>query len=149
MGDLAEGDALELVRMLDRTSVDLIDVSGGMYFPGAASSSDDRSSSGPYFIEFAKRAKEVTAIPIMATGGFATRDQARDAVEKGCVDAASLARAMVLDPMLAHALGEDDESRFDLSAASALEAYEARDAQRCARWREEGAVIAIDEHRLG
>ena len=167
VGGMTEGDALQVVRMLDRTSVDLVDISGGTYFPGAASSSDDRSSSGPYFIEFAKRAKEVTAIPIMATGGFATRDQARDAVEKGCVDAVSLARAMVLNPMLARAwlsedggdpefpafdapprggvtawytmrltaLGEDDESRFDLSAASALEAYEARDAQRCARWR--------------
>lgn len=166
-GGLAEDDALHVVRMLDRTSVDLIDVSGGTYFPGAASSSDGRPSSGPYFVDFAKRAKEVTAIPVMATGGFQTRDQARDAVEKGCVDAVSLARAMVLNPMLAHAwlsddggdpefpafdappqggvtawytmrltaLGEDNESRFDFSAASALEAYEARDSERCARWR--------------
>ncbi len=167
VGGLAEDDALEVVRLLDRTSVDLLDVSGGTYFPGAASSSDGTSSSGPYFVGFARRAKEVTAIPVMATGGFETREQARDAVEKGHVDAVSLARAMVLNPMLAHAwlsdeggdpafpvfdepprggvtawytmrltaLGEDDESRFDLSAASALAAYEARDTQRCARWR--------------
>ena len=167
VGGLAEDDALAVVRLLDRTSVDLIDVSGGTYFPGAASSSDGTSSSGPYFVGFARRAKEVTALPVMATGGFETREQARDAVEKGHVDAVSLARAMVLNPMLAHAwlsdeggdpafpvfdepprggvtawytmrltaLGEDDESRFDLSAASALAAYEARDTQRCARWR--------------
>ena len=167
VGGLTEDDALAVVRLLDRTSADLIDVSGGTYFPGASSSSDGTSSSGPYFIEFAKRAKEVTAIPVMATGGFETREQARDAVEKGYVDAVSLARAMVLNPMLAHAwlndeggdpefpvfdepprggvtawytmrltaLGEDDESRFDLSAASALAAYEARDTQRCAKWR--------------
>ena len=167
VGGLAEDDALEVVRLLDRTSVDLIDVSGGTYFPGAPSSSDGTSSSGPYFVGFARRAKAVTAIPVMATGGFETREQARDAVEKGHVDAVSLARAMVLNPMLAHAwlsdeggdpafprfdgpprggvtawytmrltaLGEDDESRFDLSAASALAAYEARDTQRCAQWR--------------
>ncbi len=167
VGGLAEDDALEVVRLLDRTSVDLIDVSGGTYFPGAPSSSDGTSLSGPYFVGFARRAKAVTAIPVMATGGFETREQARDAVEKGHVDAVSLARAMVLNPMLAHAwlsdeggdpafprfdgpprggvtawytmrltaLGEDDESRFDLSAASALAAYEARDTQRCARWR--------------
>ena len=167
VGGLTEDDALAVVRLLGRTSVDLIDVSGGTYFPGAASSSDGTSSSGPYFVGFARRAKEVTAIPVMATGGFETREQARDAVEKGFVDAVSLARAMVLNPMLAHAwlsdeggdpefpvfdepprggvtawytmrltaLGEDDESRFDLSAASALAAYEARDTQRCAKWR--------------
>lgn len=167
MGGLTEDDAMEVVRLLDQTSVDLIDLSGGTYFPGAASSSDSRSSTGPYFLDFAERAKEVTSIPVMATGGFETREQARDAVENGCVDAVSLARAMALNPMLAHgwlsdeggnpefpafdapprggvtawytmrlaALGEDKDRRFDLSPASALEAYEARDAQRCALWR--------------
>ena len=108
VGGLTEDDALKMVRMLDQTSVDLIDVSGGTYFPGAASSSDSTSPSGPYFIDFAKHAKQVTSIPIVATGGFETRDQAWDAVERGCVDAVSLARAMVLNPSLANAwLGDD------------------------------------------
>lgn len=168
VGGLTQDDALHVVGMLDQTTVDLIDVSGGTYFPGAASSSDSPSSSGPYFIEFAKRAKELTSVPIMATGGFETRDQARDAIESGCVDAVSLARAMVLNPALANtwlgedggdpefpvfdapprggvtawysmrltALGEDNESQFDLKPASAVEAYETRDAQRCVKWRE-------------
>ena len=168
VGGLAEDDALEVVRMLDRTSIDLIDISGGTYFPGAASSSDGTSSSGPYFIDFAMRAKKVTSIPLMVTGGFRTRDQAVDAIVNGCADAVSLARAMALNPSLANtwlsdeggdpdfpvfdapprggvtawytmrltALGEDDERRFDPSPAAALEAYEARDAERCMKWRE-------------
>ena len=70
--------------MLDRSSIDLIDVSGGTYFPGAASSSDGTSSSGPYFIDFARRAKEMTNVPIIVTGGFETRDQAAAALESGC-----------------------------------------------------------------
>ena len=49
-GGLTEGDALEVVRLLDRTSVDLIDISGGTYFPGAKASSDGSSDGGPYFI---------------------------------------------------------------------------------------------------
>jgi len=167
MGGLTEDDALQVVRLLDQTSIDLIDVSGGTYFPGAASSSEGSSSSGPYFIDFARRAKEATSIPIMLTGGFVTRDQAVAALEGGSADAVSLARAMVLDPSLPNAwlsdaggdpafpifdapprggvtawysmrltaLGEDTESQFDLSPATALEAYEARDAERCERWR--------------
>ena len=167
VGGLDNDDALEVVRMLDQTSIDLIDVSGGTYFPGAAASSDGTSSSGPYFIDFARRAKEVTSVPIIVTGGFETRDQAVAALESGCADAVGLARAMVLNPELANmwlsedggdpefpvfdapprggvtawysmrltALGEDNESRFDLSPAAALEAYEARDAERCERWR--------------
>ena len=100
-GGLSTDDALVVVRLLNETSVDLIDISGGTYFPGAASSSDGMSSSGPYFIDFAKRAKEVTTIPIILTGGFETRDQAVQALRTGAADAISLARAMVLDPSLA------------------------------------------------
>lgn len=166
-GGLSQDDALEAVQLLDATTVDLIDVSGGTYFPGAESSSDSASSSGPYFIDFAKRAKSITSIPIILTGGFETREQAAKAILEGCADAISLARAMVLNPSLPNAwlsdaggdpefpifdapprggvtawysmrltaLGEDTESRFDLSPADALEAYEARDAERCEIWR--------------
>ena len=101
-GGLSTEDALEVVRLLDKTSVDLIDVSGGTYFPGAASSSDGTSSSGPYFIDFAKQAKQATSIPIMLTGGFETRDQAVKALQDGAADSISLARAMVLNPSLAN-----------------------------------------------
>ncbi len=167
VGGLTEDDALKVVRLLDRTSIDLIDISGGTYFPGAASSSEGTSLSGPYFIDFARRAKEATSIPIMLTGGFETRDQAVAGLLNGSADAISLARAMVLNPSLANtwledaggdpefpmfdapprggvtawysmrltALGEDSENQFELSPAAALEAYEARDADRCERWR--------------
>ncbi|NVO58223.1 oxidoreductase [Rhodobacteraceae bacterium B1Z28] len=166
-GGLSTDDALEVVRLLNETSVDLIDISGGTYFPGAASSSDGTSSSGPYFIDFTKRAKEVTTIPILLTGGFETRGQAVQALQNGSADAISLARAMVLNPSLANAwlsevggdpefpifdkpprggvtawysmrltaLGEDSEDQFDQSPTDALEAYDARDAERCKAWR--------------
>ena len=39
-GGFGESDALVVVEMLGRHGVDLIDISGGTYFPGAASSSD-------------------------------------------------------------------------------------------------------------
>ena len=34
-GGLEEADALSLISALDKTSIDLIDISGGTYFPGA------------------------------------------------------------------------------------------------------------------
>lgn len=100
VGGLSEDDAIDVVRMLERTSIDLIDISGGTYFPGAVSSSDRTSSSGPYYIDFSRRAKKVTSIPLMVTGGFATREQAVDAINGNYADAVSLARAMVLNPSL-------------------------------------------------
>ncbi|MEM1049484.1 MAG: oxidoreductase [Pseudomonadota bacterium] len=107
VGGLSEDAAMQVVRLLDQTSVDLLDISGGTYFPGAASSSDGRSSSGPYFIDFARRAESMTSIPIMLTGGFETRDQAAAAIQDGSADAIGLARAMVLNPSLANAWLDD------------------------------------------
>ncbi len=101
-GGLTEADALEVVRMLDQTSLDLIDISGGTYFPGAKASSEG-ASSGPYFVDFARRAREVTRIPVMLTGGIKKRGEAIDAVATGAADMVGLARAMALDPGLADA----------------------------------------------
>lgn len=102
-GGLTTDDALQIVQLLDETSVDLIDISGGTYFPGAASSSEGTPSSDPYFIDFARQAKKITSIPIMLTGGFETRDQATRVLADGSADAISLARAMVLNASLANA----------------------------------------------
>jgi 2,4-dienoyl-CoA reductase-like NADH-dependent reductase (Old Yellow Enzyme family) len=99
VGGLDEEDALEVVAALDATSVDLIDISGGTYFPGAKAASDG-AGRGPYFVEFAKRARTVTSKPLMLTGGFKTRAQAEDAVKSGIVDVIGLARALVLEPSL-------------------------------------------------
>lgn len=98
-GGLDDGEALEVVKALDASSVDLIDISGGTYFPGAKSASDS-AGHGPYFLEFAKRARAVTRKPLMLTGGFKTRAQAEHALASGAVDIVGLARALVLEPDL-------------------------------------------------
>ena len=106
-GGLTGEDAVAVVRLLDRASVDLIDISGGTYFPGAPASSEGVSRNGPYFLDFARRAKAVTQVPLMLTGGFTTRQQAAAAVAGGAVDVVGLARAMALDVELANTwLGE-------------------------------------------
>jgi len=98
-GGFAEEDALAVVAALDGTSVDLIDISGGTYFPGARSAFDS-AGRGPYFTAFAARARKVTGKPLMATGGFKTLAQAVEAVADGAVDAVGLARALALEPSL-------------------------------------------------
>lgn len=107
-GGLTESSALEVVRMISESTIDIIDISGGTYFPGARSSSDGVSKSGPYFMNFARLAKGVTKVPIMLSGGFQKREQAVDAILSGFVDMVSLARGMVLNPHLANSwLSED------------------------------------------
>ncbi|WP_436398727.1 oxidoreductase [Roseobacter sp. S98] len=98
-GGLIPTDALEVVAALEVSGVDLIDISGGTYFPGAASASH-ATASGVYFLDFAEAARTRTRIPLMVTGGFKTRDQAIDAVVSGKTDIVGLARSLVLDPHL-------------------------------------------------
>jgi 2,4-dienoyl-CoA reductase-like NADH-dependent reductase (Old Yellow Enzyme family) len=166
-GGLTQDDALEVVRLLDGTSVDLIDISGGTYFPGAKATSDG-SGKGPYFLDFARRARARTTKPLMLTGGFKFREQAATAVASEAIDVVGVARAMVLDPRLANswlneggcdpdyprfesappggitawytmrltALAEGREDQFTMDVASAIRAYEDRDALRCEKWQQ-------------
>ncbi len=98
-GGLVEDDAIDVVDMLDRAGIDLLDISGGTYFPGAPSSSD-RSTAGPYFADFGRRAGERTSAAVMVTGGVKTRAQAAELVSSGAADVVGLARTMALDPDL-------------------------------------------------
>lgn len=98
-GGFAEDEALEVIAAVDQVAIDLIDISGGTYFPGAASSSD-RAGSGPYFLEFSGRARKKTNIPLMVTGGFKTLAQAESAIVEGEAELVGLARALVIDPEL-------------------------------------------------
>lgn len=98
-GGLGTEDALEVAAALDAAGIDLLDISGGTYFPGAKPASD-AAGGGPYFLEFARRARDRSSVPLMVTGGFKTYDQARSAVADGAADLIGLARALVLDPNL-------------------------------------------------
>lgn len=163
-GGLEAADALTLVAALDGTSIDLIDISGGTYFPGATAASDSKSE-GPYFATFAQQARKVTGKPLMLTGGFKTRAQAIDVIESGTADFIGLARALVIDSDLPNKwakddtplnfprfatrpeggvtawytlqltqLGNDSADQPNLDLDDALAKYNARDAMRAEKW---------------
>ncbi|MBM7067377.1 NADH:flavin oxidoreductase/NADH oxidase family protein [Actibacterium sp. 188UL27-1] len=163
-GGLVEDDALEVIRALEGTGIDLLDISGGTYFPGATSSSDS-GGTGPYFLRFAERARPITTKPLMVTGGFKTRDHAIAAVASGVVDLVGLARAFVLQPdfpvkwqradialpfpkftdppeggitawytMRLTEIGEDRERQEISDLHQTIATYEARDRERAKTW---------------
>ncbi|MEM7461142.1 MAG: NADH:flavin oxidoreductase/NADH oxidase family protein [Pseudomonadota bacterium] len=108
-GGLSEDEALDVVAALEKTSIDLIDLSGGTYFPGAKAASDS-AGRGPYFLNFARQARAMTVKPLMLTGGIKTRAQAEDALTSGAVDLVGLARALVLEPSLPNLWNADEAS---------------------------------------
>lgn len=98
-GGLSVDEALDVISLLDGSPLDLIDISGGAYFPGAANASDGKGR-GPYFLDVAAAARRRTTIPLMTVGGFKRRTEVLDALNSGAVDIVGLARAFVLDPNL-------------------------------------------------
>lgn len=164
VGGFAQAEALQVIAALDRTSIDLIDISGGTYFPGAKSASDS-AGAGPYFLDFGKAARDHTTKPLMLTGGFKTAEQALYAIKENAADMIGLARAFVIDPDLPKTwrrgptriafprfsqppegaitawytqqltrLGQGMMPDPDADLAEALAAYTARDQARIAVW---------------
>lgn len=98
-GGLELPDALSVVERLDGAGVDLLDLSGGVYFPGAPTASD-RAGSGPYFLDAAREVRRRTSVPLASAGGFKRRADVDAALASGAVDCVGLARLLVLDPDL-------------------------------------------------
>jgi tRNA-dihydrouridine synthase len=157
---------LSVFGALKGRGLELIDISGGTYFPGAPSNSD-LASGGPYFVDFAAAARNRSTVPLMATGGFKQLDEVEVEISKGAVDLVGSARALVLDPALASTwnhggpgptfprfsttppggvtawftmrltdIGEDRENVEVPDVLEALKRYEARDNARFQYWNE-------------
>ncbi len=171
-GGLTNEDALENIRLLNQTSLDLIEVSGGTYFPGAESSSD-RVTQDVYYADFCLMAKQITNIPIMVTGGIKTCADALYLIKNESADIVGIARALVLNPNLTNdwlngepnpvfprfespppegitawytmrinAISLDKETNFTLDLTTAIKQYLERDALRSATWQKKFGTLA-------
>lgn len=126
-GGFSDRESAEVIRMLDETSIDLIEISGGTYFPGARSSGGGRPGE-PYFLDFARSIRERTRKPLAVVGGFKTHRQAAEAVREGTLDMVGLARPLVVAPDLpgewTAGRGSDPEfPRFESPRAGAVTAW--------------------------
>jgi 2,4-dienoyl-CoA reductase-like NADH-dependent reductase (Old Yellow Enzyme family) len=101
-------EAMDVARALDAAGVDLLEVSGGNYESPAMAGSgelrvEQRQSSREreaYFLDYARRIRTVTAMPILLTGGMRSRRVMEDALTSSAVDVIGLARPMTHAPEL-------------------------------------------------
>lgn len=100
-GGFSEDEAAELVRMLSDEAIDLIEISGGTYeqpasFGVGVDTSNEREA---YFLAFARRARSITSLPLMLTGGIRKRATIQSALDEG-VGLIGLGRPLALEPEL-------------------------------------------------
>ncbi|WP_299260436.1 NADH:flavin oxidoreductase/NADH oxidase family protein [uncultured Aquimarina sp.] len=102
-GGFTENESLEVVKMLDREKIDLLEISGGTYeklafFIMNKEDSELKKSTKQreaYFIDFAKKIRTVSKIPLMITGGFRSYDFCKEVLTNGEVDLIGMARPFI------------------------------------------------------
>jgi 2,4-dienoyl-CoA reductase-like NADH-dependent reductase (Old Yellow Enzyme family) len=99
-GGFTSEDSLEVVALLERERIDLLEVSGGRYESGASfgHASPDPGPREAYFADFARMAREVTRAPLMLTGGLRSRAAMEASLEERAMDVVGIARPMAVVP---------------------------------------------------
>lgn len=98
--DLA--DACEVVKMLNRCAVDLIELSGGSYEAPAmqGQARDGRTlAREAWFLEFAQEVRKIAQMPLMVTGGIRRREIAEGVLAEG-IEMIGMATALAVRPEL-------------------------------------------------
>lgn len=109
-GGFTSEESIEVIAMLDREAIDLLEISGGSYESLALLGYDEsgkRASTRAreaYFLEFAREARRATTVPLMLTGGVRSRAVMDDALASGAIDLVGLARPLCVEPALPRAL---------------------------------------------
>jgi 2,4-dienoyl-CoA reductase-like NADH-dependent reductase (Old Yellow Enzyme family) len=104
-GGFTSAECVELTKILNGTSVDLLELAGTYRLttaPGSEDSDDarraDAISHEAHILPFAAPIRAVANMPVMVTGGFRTRAAMIEALEKQGTDIVGLGRPFIVDP---------------------------------------------------
>jgi 2,4-dienoyl-CoA reductase-like NADH-dependent reductase (Old Yellow Enzyme family) len=108
-GGFTEEDSTAVVHALEAEGVDLLEISGGNYenplMVGSgemnAPARESTKQREAYFLEYARKIRSTTKIPLMLTGGLRTAATMNEILAAGDVDFVGLARPFALDPDIA------------------------------------------------
>jgi 2,4-dienoyl-CoA reductase-like NADH-dependent reductase (Old Yellow Enzyme family) len=95
-GGFTEDDSLEVIKMLENEGIDLLEISGGTYenvvFFVDEQQKESTRSREAYFIDFAKKIRRISKLPLMVTGGFRSYDFCNEVLENDELDFVGMAR---------------------------------------------------------
>jgi 2,4-dienoyl-CoA reductase-like NADH-dependent reductase (Old Yellow Enzyme family) len=100
-GGFTEEESIEVVKMLDNEKIDLLEISGGTYEKVAFfMMNEDRAKKSTlereaYFIDFARKVRSVSKIPLLITGGFRSYEFCNEVLESGELDLIGMARPFI------------------------------------------------------
>jgi 2,4-dienoyl-CoA reductase-like NADH-dependent reductase (Old Yellow Enzyme family) len=95
-------ESMDVARALEAAGVDLLEVSGGNYEQPMMAQTTRASTRAreAYFLDYARRIRAVTRLPLMLTGGLRTRAVMEEVLAAGDVDVVGMARPLSYAPEL-------------------------------------------------
>ena len=108
-GGFTEEESLETLRVLEREGVDLVEISGGSYENTVMMGSDvavreSTKAREAYFLAYAEKARAVSKVPLLLTGGFRPLAGMQAALDDRAVDMVGLGRPLCVEPDLSKRL---------------------------------------------
>ena len=103
-GGFTEEESMEVIRILSKEGIDIIEVSGGTYEKPAMVGLKKKKSTQyreAYFLDYIEKARKITDKPLMLTGGFRRASIMEQALIDDKLDIVGLARPFCLYPELA------------------------------------------------
>lgn len=100
-GGFGENESIVVAKHLEQAGCDLLEISGGNYeTPMMFDLAETSQIREAYFLDFARRLRESTKMPLMVTGGFRSLRAMEDALAEGALDVIGMARPIALEPDL-------------------------------------------------
>ena len=107
-GGFSEDESMEVVRAVAAEGIELLEISGGNYEnpkmiqagETAAPTRESTAEREAFFLDYARKVRAITDMPLMLTGGLRTASVMASIIDEGHVDVVGLARPLALDPDL-------------------------------------------------
>ncbi|TCT14402.1 2,4-dienoyl-CoA reductase-like NADH-dependent reductase (Old Yellow Enzyme family) [Bibersteinia trehalosi] len=100
-GGFDETESIQVVQKLSVLGIDFIEISGGNYeSPAMLAEKSNTRQREAFFIDYAEKARKVSQVPLIITGGFRSEAAMNDALASGHLDFVGMARPFALLPDL-------------------------------------------------
>lgn len=100
-GGFDESDSIQVVQKMSELGIDFIEISGGNYeSPEMLSAKASTQKREAFFIDYAEKARKVSQVPLIITGGFRSESAMEDALNSGHLDFIGIARPLAIMPDL-------------------------------------------------
>jgi len=113
-GGFSEEESIEVVKILSKEGIDLIEISGGTYEAPAMMGKQKASTvkREAYFMDYIEKARKVTNTPLMLTGGFRTSSVMQEAIASDQLDIVGIARPFAIYPNIGHEIFDGSRLNF-------------------------------------